>query len=72
MQNYITSLAVISGNILRGIYFAEDLHLIISRQYQSELNTWTANLPYLIRQSVESGNIQNLPKDQTEAAVRFL
>ncbi len=69
MQNNITSLAIISGYILRDMYFAEQFSLSVCQQRKNELQKWMANLPNPLRQQVESGVILNLSKDQTEAAV---
>jgi hypothetical protein len=71
MQNNITSLSIISGNILRDMYFSEEFNLSICRKYKNELDTWTANLPNPLRQFINSGVDPNLPNDQAEAAVRF-
>jgi hypothetical protein len=71
MQSNVTSLAIISGNILRDMYFSGEFRLGVCRQYKNELDTWMANLPNPLRQHVDSGVILNLPKDQAEAAVRF-
>ena len=45
MQNNITSLAIISGNILRDMYFAEEFRFSVCRQYKTDLETWMAKLP---------------------------
>jgi hypothetical protein len=71
MQNHLTSLAVISGNILRDLYFSEKFHLSTCQQRRNELETWMANLPSPLRQQVESGVVLNSSRGQTEAAVGF-
>jgi hypothetical protein len=69
MQNSVTSLAIISGYILRDMYFAKQFCLSVCQQRKSELQKWMANLPNPFRQQVESGVILNLSKDQNEAVV---
>lgn len=69
MQNNITGLAIISGYILRDMYFSEQFSLSVCQQRKNELETWMANLSNPLRQHLGSGVILNLPKDQTEAAV---
>jgi hypothetical protein len=71
MQSNVTSLAIISGYILRDMYFSEEFRRSLCRQYKDELDTWMANLPIPLRQYVESGVVLNLPKDEAEATVRF-
>jgi hypothetical protein len=69
MQNNVTGLAIISGYILRDMYFSEQFSLSVCQQRKSELEKWMANLPNPLRQQLESGVFLNLPKDQTEVAV---
>jgi hypothetical protein len=69
LQTHVTTLAIVSGNILRDMYFSEEFRLSVCRQYKNELDAWTASLPNPLRQHVESGMLQGLSKDQAEAAV---
>ena len=69
MHNIVTSLAIISGNILRDVYFSKELSFNTSQQYKNELDKWMANLPKQFRQSIDSGRVIDLPKDQAEAIV---
>ncbi|RFU32961.1 hypothetical protein B7463_g3382, partial [Scytalidium lignicola] len=66
LQNSVTSLSIISGNILRDMYFTEDFRLNVCRQYKSELSTWLARLPEPLRQPVDSGVILNVAIEQSE------
>lgn len=68
MQNHITRLAIISGHILHDMYFSEQRSLSVCQQRKTELETWTADLPDLLR-NMELNAALNLPKDQLEAAV---
>src|SRR5437763_362112 len=68
IQNNVTSLAVISGYILRDMYFAERFHLSTSQQRRSDLEAWLANLPHELREQVETG-VVNSSRDRNEAVV---
>lgn len=69
MQNHVTSLAIISGHVLRDMYFSEQRSLSVSQQRKLELETWTATLPDLLRKPELNAALDLLPKDQSEAAV---
>jgi hypothetical protein len=70
-QNNITTLAIISGDILRDMYFSEQSSLNICRQYKIELEKWIASLPSPLQQYVQSGEAPKFPKDQAESIVSF-
>lgn len=67
LQNNITTLAILSGNILRDMYFLPDPSLNICRQRKSELENWMYTLSIPLQQHIESGNVPESPKDQSEA-----
>ena len=69
MQNRIASLAVISGYVLRDVYFAEQLSFDVLQQRKTELETWTANLPSPLQRQLESTGPLDSSIDQAEAAV---
>ncbi|PMD34572.1 hypothetical protein L207DRAFT_516736 [Hyaloscypha variabilis F] len=66
-QNYITTLAIISGDILRDMYFSEQSSLNVCRQYKTELEKWVFGLPHPLQQHIQSGEIPNFPKDMAES-----
>ncbi|CZR68177.1 uncharacterized protein PAC_18076 [Phialocephala subalpina] len=66
-QNNITTLAIISGNILRDMYFSEQSSLNICRQYKIELENWMSSLPNPLQQYIQSGEVPNSSKDQAES-----
>jgi hypothetical protein len=70
-QNNVTTLAIISGDILRDMYFSEQPSLNICRQYKSELERWMSSLPNSLQQCIQSGEVPKSPKDQAEAIVSF-
>jgi hypothetical protein len=53
------------------MYFSEQPSLNICRQRKSELERWSSSLSMPFQQQVESGNIPQSPKDQSEAIVSF-
>jgi len=69
IQNSINSLAIVSGFILRSMYFSQKFSLTLCQQRKTELETWLANLTNPLRQQVESGLFPSIPKDQAEAVV---
>jgi hypothetical protein len=69
MQNHITGLAIISGYILRDMYFSEQSGLDVLQRYQTQLQAWMANIPNQLKLDLELGVALDSPKDQTEAAV---
>lgn len=69
IQNNITNLSIISGNILRDMYFSEQPSLNICRQYKTELEKWVASLPSHVQQYIQSGEVPKSPKDQAESIV---
>jgi hypothetical protein len=69
MQNHITGLAIISGYILRDVYFSEQSSLDVLQRYQTQLQAWMANIPSQLKLDLELGVALDSPKDQTEAAV---
>jgi hypothetical protein len=68
-QNKVTTLSIISGNILRDMYFSGQPSLNICHQYKYELENWISSLPMGLLQYVETGDILNSPKDQAEVIV---
>ncbi|KAH8809412.1 hypothetical protein F5884DRAFT_403520 [Xylogone sp. PMI_703] len=66
LQNSVTGLSIISGNILRDMYFTDDFRLNVCRQYKTELSTWLASLPEPLRQPIDSGVFLNAAKEQSE------
>ncbi|KAH8598368.1 hypothetical protein B0O99DRAFT_614968 [Bisporella sp. PMI_857] len=66
-QNNVTTLAIISGDILRDMYFSEKPSLNICRQYKSELEKWMSSLPSPLQQYVQSGEVLTSSRDQAEA-----
>jgi len=71
IQNNITTLAIISGDILRDMYFSEQPSLNTCRQYKTELEKWTSSLPNPLQQFIQSGEFPRSPKDQAESIVSF-
>ncbi|PVH68294.1 hypothetical protein DL98DRAFT_522845 [Cadophora sp. DSE1049] len=71
IQNNITTLAIISGDILRDMYFSEQPSLNTCRQYKTELEKWKSSLPNPLQQYMKSGEVPKFPKDQTESIVSF-
>ncbi|RDL32394.1 Uncharacterized protein BP5553_08850 [Venustampulla echinocandica] len=71
IQNNITTLAIISGDILRDMYFSEQPSLNTCRQYKTELKKWTSSLPNPLQQYIQSGEFPKFPKDQAESTVSF-
>ncbi|KAH6706423.1 hypothetical protein BKA61DRAFT_138675 [Leptodontidium sp. MPI-SDFR-AT-0119] len=67
IQNNITTLAIISGDILRDMYFSEQPSLNTCRQYKTELEEWKSNLPNPLQQYIQSGEVPKFSKDQTES-----
>lgn len=70
-QNNVMTLAIISGDILRDMYFSEQPSLNTCRQYKSELQKWMSSLPNPLQQYIQSGEAPISPKDQAEAIVSF-
>jgi hypothetical protein len=70
-QNNITTLAIITGDILRDMYFSEQSSLNICRQYKIELENWMSRLPNPLQQYLQSGEVPKSPKDQAESTVGF-
>ncbi|KAG0646363.1 oxidoreductase [Hyphodiscus hymeniophilus] len=67
LQNSVTRLAIISGNILRDMYFADQPSINICRQRKGDLEQWMSALPDGLQQFVQSGNVPEFPRDQAEA-----
>ncbi|EPE33131.1 Nucleotide-binding protein [Glarea lozoyensis ATCC 20868] len=65
-QNKFTTLSIISGNILRDMYFSGQPSLNICHQYKGELQNWLSSLLAPLQQYIESGDITDSPKDQAE------
>lgn len=66
-QNNVTTLAIISGDILRDMYFSEQPSLNICRKYKGELEKWMSSLPNPLQQYIQSGEVPISPRDQAEA-----
>ena len=70
-QNLIASLGIISGYILRDVYFSEHFSFGILQQRKTALESWASNLPGPLKQYLESAVALDSPTDQTEASVSY-